>query len=678
MAKTTREFSAAAARDEASGARTALSARAGGGSASARTWRTWLSALSWWFRFGTVIGFTLLAGHGGWAQTQSPPVVAMSGGSISGYYPAPNHTRMQFQITGAQAKPEAGNRVRITQMQLQTFRVTGEREMVVTAPDCVYDSSKRTASSPGHLHLQTGDGRFSVEGEGFLWRGDESTLTISNQVRSVIHRATNAPPDEARLPLVITSKEFEFDLPKYRGVYREQVHGDDPEMEFSCGVLTATGSTNSQTFEVLMAEQEVSLVSKKDGLRATGDRAVYTRADERMIMSGNTTWKQGRQEGRADRATLDRREQSLDAHGNVAMKAPRETLSAGGFFLSSTNTPSVTPADDSPLVDLFATHFQYFPARSNLTIAEGAVRIVDATNQLTCDKLTVQSATNAPAQQMAIAEGHVVVAHGHQGQGIRSERAVYTKADDKIVFTGQPEWKLEQSDGRADKVTIQNSTREVHAEGHVATKITFGAQQGSLLKLFPESGDTNQTPRVIEVFAKELEAKDRRVTFLGEAHAHQSPITGSEARLRSDTFEVRFGTNANNAESIQATKNVIYEQGTPGITNGPNVYRKLTTRSLTARTDPDTGGLSDLLADRDVRIEQLGSLATGDRATYTAATDSFEVTGRPTLETSQMTITDARTLVWDKAKNRFSATAPYRIKLRTDTLNKPVDKPAAR
>jgi len=623
-----------------------------------------------------VIGLALLAGRSGWAQTQSTPAVKIGGFTTDGYHPDPDHTRLRFRINGAQGRPE-GSGFRITQLLLETFHVTGERQMVVTAPDCVYNPSTRTASSPGRLHLQTGDGRFSVEGDGFLILLDrESTLTISNQVRSVIHRATNAPLVEARQPLVITSKRFEFDMATYRGVYREQVHGDDPEMEFSCGVLTVAASTNNQSFEVLTAETDVSLMNKKDGLRANADSAVYTRADERTVLSGNVAWKQGRREGRADRAILDRRDQSLDASGNVAMKVPRETLSAGGFFLTSTNASPVTPVDDSPLVNLFATHFQYFPARSNLTVAEGAVRIVDSTNQLTCDKLTVQSPT--PAEQTAIAEGSVVVAHGNLGQGMRSERAVYTKADDRIVFTGQPEWKLEQSDGRADRVTFHNATREIDAEGNVATKVTVGARQGTLLNFFPESGDTNQGPRIIEVFARELKAKDRRVTFSGGAHAHQSPLTGSEPRLRSDTFEVRFGTNAHNVESIQATENVVCEQGTPGITNGPNAYRKLTTRTLTARTEPATGALSDLLAERDVRIEQFGSLATGERATYTAATDIFEVTGQPTLETVQMTITDARTLVWDKARNRFSATAPYKIKLRTDTLKKPVDKAIAR
>jgi hypothetical protein len=42
------------------------------------------------------------------------------------------------------------------------------------------------ANSPGHLQVQTGDGKFRVEGDGFLWRQSDSFLTISNNVRTVV------------------------------------------------------------------------------------------------------------------------------------------------------------------------------------------------------------------------------------------------------------------------------------------------------------------------------------------------------------------------------------------------------------------------------------------------------------------------------------------------------------
>ena len=97
----------------------------------------------------------------------------------------------------------------------------------------------------------------------------------------------------------------------------------------------------------------------------------------------------------------------------------------------------------------------------------------------------------------------------------------------------------------------------------------------------------------------------------------------------------------------------------PGITNGPNMYTRMTAATLTALTDAATGALSSLLAERDVQIEQPGMLGKGERATYTAATGVFELTGNPTLKTPQLIITKAQKLSWDRASNRYYATGPY-------------------
>jgi lipopolysaccharide export system protein LptA len=612
-------------------------------------------------------------------QAQLPSGGPVRNFNTAEYFDPPHQSQMKYQLTGAEARQEGSGRLRITQMKLQTFGEDGTRQITVEAPECVYEKSKNAASSPGRLQVQTGDGRFSVEGEGFLWQASESILTISNNVRSLLQRATNAPGAEAKPPLVITSHRFEFDMPKRQGLFREQVHGDDPELEFTCGVLTASGSTNHQSFDLdlLVAETGVVISNKLDGLRAQGDRAVYARAHEIMELIGNAAMKQGQREGQADRAVIRRLENSFEAKGKVVMKLPRESLGLGGFFLTATETnsppnhptrgESPVPTNSSPLVDLFADHFQY---QSNLTVAEGAVWVVDATNQLTCDKLTVQSATAASPEETAIAEGHVVVSQGEQGHRLRSQRAVYTKSADSIVFTEGPEWSLDQSEGHADRVTIHNSTSEIDAEGNVAAKLTLPPQQGSFLTFFPDSANSNRAAQVIEVFARELKAKDRQVTFLGDAHAHESPLTGSESRLRSDVLEVRFGTNGHQLESIQAWENVICEQGIPGVTEGTNVYRKLITRTLKAESDSLGGALSRLAAEGGVQIEQPGNIAKGERAIYTKATDLLEMTGTPTLETPQVIIIDARTLVWDKANNGFSATAPYKIKLRLDALKK--------
>ena len=102
------------------------------------------------------------------------------------YYPAPNQQQMKSRLSGAEAQPLAGGLLAIKQLKLEMFRPDGRPEIIVIAPECVYNQLDGTASSSGRLEVRTGDDRISVEGEGFLWRQNDSFLTISNQVHTVI------------------------------------------------------------------------------------------------------------------------------------------------------------------------------------------------------------------------------------------------------------------------------------------------------------------------------------------------------------------------------------------------------------------------------------------------------------------------------------------------------------
>jgi hypothetical protein len=102
------------------------------------------------------------------------------------YYEPPHHQQVKSRLSGAEASPQAGGLLIIKQLKVETFDLDGKPEVVVNAPECVYDTLKGVATSPGRLQVRTGDGRFHVEGEGFLWRQSDSFLTISNRVRTVI------------------------------------------------------------------------------------------------------------------------------------------------------------------------------------------------------------------------------------------------------------------------------------------------------------------------------------------------------------------------------------------------------------------------------------------------------------------------------------------------------------
>jgi hypothetical protein len=102
------------------------------------------------------------------------------------YYEPPHQQKIKSILSGAEALPQPGGRLIIKQLKLETFNLDGKPEITIVAPECIYDTFKAVANSPGHLQVQTGDGRIRVEGDGFLWRQNDSFLTISNNVRTVI------------------------------------------------------------------------------------------------------------------------------------------------------------------------------------------------------------------------------------------------------------------------------------------------------------------------------------------------------------------------------------------------------------------------------------------------------------------------------------------------------------
>jgi hypothetical protein len=102
------------------------------------------------------------------------------------FYDPPHQNQMKSLLTGAEAQPQADGKFLIKELKLETYREDGEREIIVAAPECVYDSAQRVANSAGRLQVQTGDGRFTIEGEGFLWQQTNASLVISNRVHTTI------------------------------------------------------------------------------------------------------------------------------------------------------------------------------------------------------------------------------------------------------------------------------------------------------------------------------------------------------------------------------------------------------------------------------------------------------------------------------------------------------------
>jgi hypothetical protein len=125
---------------------------------------------------------------------QIPPGVNASDFSSVEYFSEPNQQQIKSRISGAQAQPIDGGLLLIKQVKLERFEVDGKAQYIAEAPECVFDPESGAASSPGEVHMRTGDDLWHIDGEGFLWRQHESLLTISNQVRTVIVKAPAIAP----------------------------------------------------------------------------------------------------------------------------------------------------------------------------------------------------------------------------------------------------------------------------------------------------------------------------------------------------------------------------------------------------------------------------------------------------------------------------------------------------
>jgi len=102
------------------------------------------------------------------------------------YFEPPHEQQVKMRLSGAEASPLPGGLLEVKQLRIEVFDVDGKLQSIIRAPQCIYALMDGVASSAGHLEMQTSDGKIRTEGDGFLWRQGDNSLTISNNVYTVI------------------------------------------------------------------------------------------------------------------------------------------------------------------------------------------------------------------------------------------------------------------------------------------------------------------------------------------------------------------------------------------------------------------------------------------------------------------------------------------------------------
>lgn len=134
-------------------------------------------------RAGIVFALAALLLAGALAQLSGPGGV-VKGGFIFPEYDKANPARVRSLLTGVGAKPLPGGQVWLKELCLTTYTLEGKTNLVVAGTNCLFDPQNKLAFSPDRLEVRSADGRFLIEGVGFLWRQTNWHLTISNCVHA--------------------------------------------------------------------------------------------------------------------------------------------------------------------------------------------------------------------------------------------------------------------------------------------------------------------------------------------------------------------------------------------------------------------------------------------------------------------------------------------------------------
>lgn len=439
-------------------------------------------------------------------QTNGPNVGVAKGFRVAGeYFDPPNEQQMKSLIEGAEGRPLGNNVFQLTQLKLTTFQTNGQAEMIVLAPDCLFDNASGIASSPGPLTVQTADGQFNLQGNGFHWLQNVSVLYISNDVHSVLHKLTandtNAP--EAASPgggdIDVFSDHFTRDLKTGISAYNDNVR--------VTGTNVNLGADNMSLYLPLT-----------NGL---------------ITLLGNATWASGQRNGGADRLELDRDNNLMRAYTNAFLKMPGTAIGTNSTGTASTNK----------LVEVLSDQYEL---RTNWTEFHGDVRVTQydsnqPTGKMTCEAMTAAIA-GGNAIESVVAETNVVVEQ--QDGRFTSDVAKFYATNSTAVFTGNATWLKGTRSGAGDTLFVDQTRGEMTVFSNAMMKLPGSA--------FDQSTNAISTNKITTITSDDYLVKAGHAEFHGHAH-----IIDPKMNVTSELLTAESLPGQTNIERVIADKNVV-------------------------------------------------------------------------------------------------------------------------
>jgi lipopolysaccharide export system protein LptA len=563
-----------------------------------------LKWFAWLFFAGTLL---FLAGS---PQGSAQPAI---GGRIRNFQTFANDRQgKRTVLRGKDARNVSRDVAEIIGPRLESINESNQVTLTIEAPQCLYNNQTQVATSAEAITLKMSGGRFSITGRGWTWTAGESRLIISNAVVALIDKQALETPlatttggapqlnNTNKAPDVkINSTAFE-----YLGdaiTFRDNVIVTDVQGTLHCRILRAKLMQPGNKIERIEADDDVK-ISQKDTL-ATGGRAVYLMTEDQITMTNSPSWKMNDKEGTSDLLVLNRKNNHLHTAGHVWMKLP----------LSSVITNKVeSGAALNRVTNIVEITSQLFDYDQKTAAYQGKVHAKEAQGTIDSEFLTIYFASDGNRPERIVAETNVTIVRGESR--VHGNKAVYEIESEWLRVDGAPEWQIGDKRGESAFLALRPKTQEFQAGGGV--HMLVNKVPGMTLALDSDSSTSlTSQPRpneLMDVFAGRLDHKDNLSIFENSVR-----IKDSQGEIRCEFLVISTGI------SNQVTQ---------------------------------------IVADQNVVISQTNMVATSARAFYTLTNGIVELTGSPTLKSSDRLLT-ADVFLLNRSNNTFKTHGKYRIEM---------------
>ena len=547
------------------------------------------------------------------------------------YFDPPNETHLRFLLEGASAQLQPGGLTFLTQAKIQNFRLSGESEIAVEAPQCVYDSSNHLINSSGPMRAQTSDGKFLIEGEGFLWQQTNTSLTISNRVHTIIHqdllqtnrseiKPASAPESKA---MEIFSHTFNYSTNSGLGIYRENVRVVGTNLSLNSQVLTILVPMAQHQLQNVTADQSVVLTY--NDIHATAERATYAADTGLAHLTGHAAWQAGPREGRGEELFIDQTNKIIRANGDAFLKLPAQDRAQSGLLAraQTSGTNSVPPTNQFVTIES-----ESYELRTNSSVFRNHVLAQERAGeqlrgQIQCELMRL-AYTGSNELQEITAEKNVSIKQ--EEQEFTAGKAVYSATNGVLELTDSPAWRSGPRQGSGEILLADLQHEELTARGKAFMRLP--AEEFKRPADNPPGAPVSDPARqattntFAEIFSDEYHLSKRSALFTGNARLAHPQMT-----LACPTIDVQFAQTAGKIANIVAGPNVVFDLNDP---KGP-IH------------------------------------GTGERAVYsytatpTGTNDAIELTGNlAKLDTPNGSV-ENRLIILDRANNKIITPGKYRM-----------------